>query len=133
MSQVLQLSFWTYFERDPKSGRWIAWVLELDAMTVGEELAEAIEMAHEAAAMTLAHDLEHGLDPGRRSAPEDIWQKWRKLMAEHKARPLDTVMRGEKDLTRVATQVHIQVRMDERTASEAETSNPLAWPDQMCA
>jgi predicted RNase H-like HicB family nuclease len=134
MTQALQLDLWTYFERDPESRRWIARVLPLDVMSVGETLAEAIEMAEDAAAMTLEHDLANGLDPQRRRAPEEFWVKLHELLGEHKPRQLSSVVKDEEELTRVATQISIQIALADHTATEGSHNDArLVWPSAMCA
>lgn len=135
VNRNVKLMLWTYFERDPESNRWIAWVLDLDVMTVGETLREAMDMAQDAAAMTIEHDLEHGLSLDRRSAPDEIRAKFEDLMARHKARQLDSVVKEEKDFTQVGTQISVRLDIgDQAVASEASPSGiQLAWPAQMCA
>ncbi len=103
---VLLPPLWCTFERDRESRRWIARVLELDVLTVGETLDEAISMAEDAARLTLEHDLQHGLDPLRRRAPQEYWDKLGDVLhGEHPARALSAVLEGQGGLTKVALQL----------------------------
>lgn len=66
---------WVLLERDGDA--WDAHVLDLDVVTQGDSLKQAVSMATEAAVMTLLHDLNEGLDPARRKSrtPMEAWQR----------------------------------------------------------
>jgi hypothetical protein len=109
-------------------------VLDLDVFSVGETLDEAIEMVQDAAAMTLEHDLENGLDPARRRAPKEYWEKLSALLGEHRPKRLSSIIQDEGTLTRVATQIVLRFEMIDKTATQAPgDESRLAWPAELCA
>jgi predicted RNase H-like HicB family nuclease len=76
-------------------GQWLAHCLELDVVSQGNSLPHALEMVKEAIETVIVADLQKGLDPARRRAPQEEWDAmWARLQSAH-PRPLAEVTRGE--------------------------------------
>jgi predicted RNase H-like HicB family nuclease len=72
-------------------GQWLAHCLELDVVSQGNSLPHALEMVKEAVGDVLVSDLQRGLDPGRRRAPQEEWDHmWERLQGA-RPRPLAEV------------------------------------------
>lgn len=56
-------------------GHWVSHCLELDVVSEGDTLSAAMGMLTEAAAMTIADDLNGGRNPLARRAPEEFWSE----------------------------------------------------------
>lgn len=64
-------------------GQWIAHCLELDVVTQGCSIPNAIEMIAEAIVLCITDDIENGLDPlKRKRAPYEFWKKYSELAAK---------------------------------------------------
>jgi hypothetical protein len=62
-------------------GTWVAHVLDVDIVTQGDSLGDAIEMAVDAYVMALLDDLTKGRDPrARRRAPPECWEELEHVM-----------------------------------------------------
>jgi predicted RNase H-like HicB family nuclease len=107
------LPLWVYFERDPKlRGIWVAHVLDLDLVTQGDSLADAIDMALDAALTVLAEIIKR--EPreladlfAKRRAPQEDWDKLWALFQRAPAQPLELIMRSEADFSAMGTQIHV--------------------------
>jgi predicted RNase H-like HicB family nuclease len=76
---------WVLVERDPAitdGYSWVSHCLHFDVMSQGRTAAEAIERVKEAASMAIVDDLNAGLDPLDRSAPEEDWARLQHII-EH--------------------------------------------------
>jgi hypothetical protein len=82
-------------------------------------------MSSEAISMTVAHDLEHGLDPfARAPAPEEDWQALHRLVRG--AVPLTSIPREALDNVS-AVAAAVTMRFDLHDAPEAPELAPPAW------
>lgn len=68
-------------------GEWVAHCLDFDVVTQGHGLFHAMTMAHEAVAMVVLDDLEHGHDPTTRRAPKVFWNEMYEVL--QRARPVE--------------------------------------------
>lgn len=59
---------------------WVAHCLDLDTVTWAGSKAEAIYMAREAIMLTIAEDLEAGLDSRTRRAPNEAWEEFAQVL-----------------------------------------------------
>jgi predicted RNase H-like HicB family nuclease len=106
------LPIWVYFERDPElGGTWVAHVLDLDLVTQGETLSEAIDMALDAAITVLADLVKH---PGRiaeaytaHRAPQEDWDKLWTLFERAPAKPLKIIVQSETEFSAMGTQLQV--------------------------
>lgn len=63
-----------HLARDPElNSIWVAHVLDLDLVTQGATLGEALDMARDAAEVIVADDLSHGRDPSDRMPKPQGW------------------------------------------------------------
>ncbi len=68
------LNFWVVAKPAPDMpGWWIAHCLDIDVITQGDSLEDALSSIPEAVGMTLADDLKAGRDPLQRRAPPEYW------------------------------------------------------------
>ncbi len=56
-------------------GRWVSHCLDMDVVSEGDKLSEAMGMISEAAGMTLTDDLNGGRNPLARRAPKEFWDE----------------------------------------------------------
>jgi predicted RNase H-like HicB family nuclease len=64
-------------------GVWVSHCLNLDVISQGNSIREALEAVQEAVLMVLNDDESEGLDPfDRERAPDDCWQQLFKIMRE---------------------------------------------------
>lgn len=132
MIQSLRLSFWTYFERDPElGGAWVAHVLDLDLIAQGETLTDAIEAARDAATTIVIDDLSNGRSFADRRAPAEYYQKLKDLLESRTGQQLTSVVKAEKDFTKVGTQIVVGLHVDDGQHAESPVSPelPVAWPE----
>jgi len=107
------LPIWVYFERDlDLDGIWVAHVLDLDLVTQGDSLRDAIDMAVDAAITVLAAALEREPNSlvelfAKRRAPKDDWDKLWALFERAPARPLSAIVDGETEFSAMGTQLNI--------------------------
>jgi hypothetical protein len=62
------------------SGVWVGHCLDFDVISQGSDPHEAIEAVIEAVAVTVLDDLQAGLDPCDRRAPEEYWVDLAKVL-----------------------------------------------------
>lgn len=76
---------WAYIVRsDDLKDCWVAHCLDLDVVTQGHSPRHALDMIHEAVALALVDDLNHGLDPRERPrAPAECWEPLLRLFKKH--------------------------------------------------
>jgi len=63
-------------------GQWVAHCLDLDAVTQGDSPSHALNMAIEASSMILLDDIERGVNPVLRRAPEQFWSDMENLLQQ---------------------------------------------------
>jgi predicted RNase H-like HicB family nuclease len=104
------MPIWVYFERDPELDNiWVAHLLDLDLVTQGESLREAIFMATDAAITTLAAAL---FDTNcraslHRTAPQEDWERLWALFRQAPAQQIDSIVDREAEFTKMGTQLRI--------------------------
>lgn len=84
------------------SGVWVGHCLDFDVISQGNDPHEAIEAVIEAVAMTVMDDLQAGLDPCERRAPDEYWVRLAKVLRHGEQVRLSDV-RGDRKLV-IATQ-----------------------------
>jgi len=76
--QPVVLTSWVLVERDPdaKEELWVSHNLELDIVSQGSTIAQALEMLFEATFIAASDDIAAGLNPAdRQKAPPEQWEK----------------------------------------------------------
>ena len=131
MIQNLNLPFWAYFERDASiGGAWVAHVLELDLVTQGQSLSDAMEMARDAALEIVLDDMQNGRNFRDRRAEPKYFDKLWELLSSKPAQPVTAVVRDEKEFTKVGTQIVISLEIDDGCEAESlveADAPPVAW------
>jgi hypothetical protein len=101
-----------HFSRSEGESEWQAHCLGLEIVTYGENLAHAVSMGIEAAGLTIADDLNEGLDPlDRTMSDEEI----NLLMGEvkkggHESLPLGMVIEREDEFYNVFVMLNVMVQ-----------------------
>lgn len=73
--------FWVVVDKTEIPGIWYAHVLELDLVTQGESVRDALVQVREAVEIIFEDDHERGLDPNRRRASPRFWTELDKHIA----------------------------------------------------
>ena len=85
-------SGWAYITRaEDVPGCWVAHCYEFDIVSTGDSPAHAVDMIREAVALCIADDLNRGLDPHARRAPEDAWAPLLRLFERHTKVPVSAL------------------------------------------
>jgi hypothetical protein len=87
----LHVVFWP---AEDVPGQWLAHCLELDVVSQGNSLPHALEMLKEAVGEVLVSDLQKRLDPMRRRAPQEDWDRMWGMLKGANPRPLAEVAGG---------------------------------------
>lgn len=127
----MKTNAWFLFERSQQlSNTWVAHCLDLDVVTYGSNLDDALRMGIEAAQMALSDDLAAGLDSRRRRAPEEDWQRLYELMANATKRiPVQMLGERQSEVRIVAANLELSVSPQmilERMNREEPTGAVLA-------
>ncbi|MEX1364642.1 MAG: hypothetical protein AB1Z98_16060 [Nannocystaceae bacterium] len=69
-----------FSQAEDMHGSWVAHCLDLDVVTWAGSKAEAIYMAREAILLTIAEDVEAGLDYRTRRAPDEAWEEFERAI-----------------------------------------------------
>ncbi|MEY4548404.1 MAG: hypothetical protein RL685_4599 [Pseudomonadota bacterium] len=82
--KVFARNFWLLMRPvDDVPGQWVGHCLELDIMSVGDSLQQAIEMTSEAMCECIVDDLMHGRSPlERQSAPPEYTTELNRVLSE---------------------------------------------------
>jgi predicted RNase H-like HicB family nuclease len=68
------MNFWVVVKRAPDlPGWWIAHCLDIDVLSQGDSLQDALESIPEAVRIAVVDDLQMGREPLRRRAPDEYW------------------------------------------------------------
>jgi hypothetical protein len=111
------------------SGAWIAHALDFDVVTQGNGAEDAYKMAVEAICMVLEHDLQEGVDPYARRAPEECWRQLLDVLehGERLGRPeFFTRLREPKDFLFFAVQMVFWPREETAVVVPNRYDAPLA-------
>lgn len=85
--------------------QWVSHCLDLDLVSEGATLRDAVDAVVEAIDMVVREDVQQGLDPlDRKRAPREFWDRWFEVMTT--GVPLDP-SRGERDVSELATLVKV--------------------------
>ena len=105
-------------------GEWISHCLELDVMSQGDSIAQALAGIAEAIAMAVEDDLSHGLDPfSRRRAPDEYWHQMDAVIAT--GRPVQEL--SDWSMVRaLVTQFTLRIR---RSFDGRELEPPMPVPE----
>lgn len=127
----MKTNAWFLFERSQQLPNiWVAHCLDLDVVTYGSDLNDALRMGIEAAQMALSDDLAAGLDSRRRRAPEEDWQRLYELMAKATKRiPVQMLGEQQDEVRIVAANLELSVSPQmilERIRREEPTGAVLA-------
>jgi len=102
------------FFRDEDFPGWTAHVLHLDAVTHGESLQEAIDMALEAAGELIVDDLNAGLDPSERAAPQEEWvAAFGSVQGAAQAIPLPVIVQRQDEFSSIVVGLPVIVGLTE--------------------
>jgi hypothetical protein len=127
----MKTNAWFLFERSQQlPDTWVAHCLDLDVVTYGSSLDDALRMGIEAAQMALSDDLAAGLDSRRRRAPEEDWRRLYDLMANATKRiPVEMLGQRQSELRIVAANLELSVSSPmsfDKTSSEEPIGAILA-------
>jgi predicted RNase H-like HicB family nuclease len=90
--EQIAFSGWIYITRaEDIEGCWVAHCVDFNIISQGDSPQQALEMVREALGMTLADDLNRGLDPNKRrnEVTAEDWQPLLKLFEKHTRVPVD--------------------------------------------
>lgn len=125
-----KFNLWTLVERSEElPGQWVAHVLELDAVTHGNSLEHAIEMAYEAATLIIVDDLTEGRSLASRRAPDEYWADLYAVLQHGQHLDGQNIPEEGKRFERVAGQIEMTFQaLDKRgNARLVASSVPAAW------
>jgi predicted RNase H-like HicB family nuclease len=116
-----EYNFWFVLRRaDDVPGEWVGHCLELDVVTQGNSLHNALNMLGEACFMTLGDDVSSGKDPLDRRAPQSCWDHMFNIAAHGMTVDFKTL--DETKVSFVACQVQFRCKFSSATA---KTSAPI--------
>ncbi len=85
-------SGWAYITRaEDVPGCWVAHCFDFGVVTIGDSPQHALEMVREAVGLVLVDDLNRGLDPHARRAPDEEWEPLFRLFEKHTAVPASSM------------------------------------------
>lgn len=107
-------------------GQWIAHCLDLDLVTQGTSIEDALRMAKEMIHLTVEDDVERGLDPFERPmAPDEDWDRMLRVL--RRGRSASTLTPSERTRLRVVV-ARLTLRIPAGRGAAAETTwEPAAW------
>lgn len=116
---------------DDLPGQWLGHCLELDVVSQGNSLRQALEMVKEAIETILVADVQKGLDPARHRAPQEDWDRlWQRLQGAY-PRPLAEVATREPAFVVVESVVTVtEVTQQDLAAVRAGANPPPAPPPE---
>ena len=115
-------------------GQWLGHCLDLDLMSQGNSIDEAMESMVEIVSLAMVEDLKEGLDPFqvREGAPEACWQEWMQITAT--GRPLSALTADQVSSVRaLAVQVQLELEIKQQpslvplTLRDHMQLSPPAW------
>jgi len=96
-------------------GQWVAHCLEMDVMSQGDSLSNAIESIQEAIELSLMDDLEAGVS--RAGAPGEFWDEWFSVMDKGQRAEIQDIERTIRhDALRVATLIYARISVTQQTS-----------------
>lgn len=99
---------WVLVERaEDLAGVWVSHCLNFDVIAHGDSPAQAIANVYQCAVAAVIDDLNAGLDPAERSAPDEEWSRLWKIVNQGTPIKLSQVKSDEKLL--LATQITLAV------------------------
>lgn len=106
-------------------GEWVAHCLNLDVISQGRSVREAIDAVCEAVTMVVEADLARGVDPLKReSAPEEFWESFSSIL--RRGQPVGKL--DEEQVVAVATAIQVVRGLHPALDPEYETLRlPEAW------
>ena len=111
----LPVSSWVYITKaEDVDGCWLAQIFEFSVMSMGDSPEHALAMAREVLAITLCDDLNEGLDPNKRRAPEEEWAPLLDMISNHKAKVPVAGMNKQNSFKRFAAQVSVVLKLEEQ-------------------
>jgi len=112
---------------DDVPGQWLAHCLELDVVSQGNSLSHALDMLKEAVGQVLVSDLQKKVDPMRRRAPQEDWDRMWGLLKGSNARPLAEVASGHLPFVVIESTVTVsEITPQDLAAMAAGTQAPPA-------
>jgi predicted RNase H-like HicB family nuclease len=118
MSSRRRFSCWAIIQpAEDIPGQWVAHCLDLDVVTFGSSIEQALKLLREATAMTICDDLNRGADPAERQAPQELWTPLYRILREGER--FDTIaevshfIAGEALKPLIAVQLAIEVHRHE--------------------
>ncbi|GMV44039.1 MAG: hypothetical protein AMXMBFR64_57550 [Myxococcales bacterium] len=102
-------TFWVHaYRADDLPGVWLAHVLDIDTVTQGSSLRDALEHAVDAATIVVGEDRAASRDLADRKAPEEFWEKLRSLFKEgFFVRSAEQLLDHQDAIVELATQISI--------------------------
>jgi predicted RNase H-like HicB family nuclease len=86
--------FITLQRSDEMPGKWVAHCLDVDVVSYGESLKDAIDMIKEAVEMVFVEDFSSGREPLERRAPKVLWDEmWKNLLPHTVTLPMEDVLK----------------------------------------
>lgn len=127
-------NFWIVVRRAPDiPGIWIAHCLDLNVLSEGESLSEAIESIPEAVAIVVGDALAAGIDPLRHRAPQHYWDDLNRLLRDGvpAGLPPDALDAQAATLEAVALQLRVTLQPAQQLPRAYEV--PMFWSQQAAA
>lgn len=129
-SEHRDFNVWVVVSRGDASDAapWVSHVLELDLVTQGDSIGHALAMAHEAADMVFLDDLNRGLDPLARRAPDMYFDEIHEFIAAEPMTPWASAKElpplDEERIVRAVFQLRFRFQREAQLPLKMEMSQP---------
>ena len=129
LREHLTFNMWIVIRRaEDLPGQWVAHCLNVDVVTQGNSIKQALAMARAAVDETVIDDLDRRADPNKRQAPVAFWTEMFELMK--RGRPLArTDEATEAETYALVVQVPMFFYRDHRRHAQRRSRQPAIWAD----
>lgn len=113
-------------------GHWVAHCLDLDVVTSGMDLSQAIGHIMEASQMTIEEDLKAGLEPHTRRAPQQHWDELKRVVEHGTAVSMGTILSpgASKNWKALALQINLRIESGSQIEGQ-EFTQTIAEPAEL--
>lgn len=124
--RIFERNFWLLVKpADDVPGQWVGHCLELDILSVGESVQEAIQRTSEAMCESIMDDIQHGRSPlARRPAPPEYTTELNRVLSE--GRQVTQLAGNERGM--VALQLHARLEQFEVPLAAGEQAAQQRQP-----
>lgn len=129
-------TFWIKVAPTEIEGQWVAHCPDFDVMSQGNGPAHAVQMLHEALAMSIVDDVVNNIDPHSHRVPVAEWDAFMTMVRRSKACTLEAGIRARATLITSGSMTVRQPTLERKAPEESgilPTCDSVEMPAYVCA